>query len=70
MLPSILFYNVSSSKISSHKAFYKFLPCYECIYALSDQKMDRNTVVKRHYTSTKAVKLFEEDDNEVTKLLL
>ena len=27
-------------------------------------------VVKRHYTSTEAVKLFEEDDNEVPKLLL
>ena len=58
------------SKISNHNAFYKFLSCYECILALSDQKMDRNTIVKIHYTSTEAVKLFEEDDNEVTKLLL
>ena len=32
--------------------------------------MDRNTCVKIHYTSTEAVKLFEENDNEVTKLLL
>ena len=66
MLPSILFYNVSPSKVSNHNAFYKFLPRYECTYALSDHKMDINTEEKRHYTSTEAVKLFEEDDNEVT----
>ena len=32
-------------------------------------KMDMNRLIKKHYTSTKAVKLFEDDDNEVFKLL-
>ena len=31
--------------------------------------MDRNKFIKRHYTSAEAVKLFEEDDNEVFNLL-
>ena len=66
MLPFISFYNVSPFKLSNHNAYYKFLPCYECAYALSDHKMDINAEEKRHYTSTEAVKLFAEDDNEVT----
>ena len=28
-----------------------------------------NRLIKKHYTSTEAVKLFEDDDNEVFKLL-
>ena len=69
MLPSVLFYNVSPPKISNHNAFYNFLLAHQCICALSDQKLDRNKVIKRHYTSAEAVKLFEEDDNKVFKLL-
>ena len=64
------FYSVSPSKTSNHNPFYKFLSCYECVHALSDQNMDRNTVIKKHYSSTEAVKLFEEDDDEVTNLLV
>ena len=31
--------------------------------------MDMNRLIKKHYTSAEAVKLFEDDDNEVFKLL-
>ena len=31
--------------------------------------MDTNRLIRKHYTSTEAVKLFEDDDNEVFKLL-
>ena len=31
--------------------------------------MDRNRLIKKHYTSTEAVKLFEDDDNEVFTFL-
>ena len=31
--------------------------------------MDRNRLFKKHYTSTEAVKLFEDDDNKVFKFL-
>ena len=32
-------------------------------------KNGQNRLIKKHYTSTEAVKLFEDDDNEVFKLL-
>ena len=31
--------------------------------------MDMNRLIKKHYTSTEAVKLFEDDDNKIFKLL-
>ena len=32
-------------------------------------QMDTNKLIKKHYTSAEAVKLFEDDDNKVLNLL-
>ena len=67
MLPSILFYTLYPPK--NHNEFYKFVLVHQYVRELSHQKMDRNRLIKKHYTSTEAVKLFKDDDNEVFKLL-
>ena len=66
MLPSIFFYTLCCAKKSNHNAFYKFVSVHQYICVLFHQKWIAIDFLKKHYTCSE---LFEDDDNEVFKLL-